>query len=436
MVVNIKSQIKEIQDFPLDCFPDIIAQSIKGVCDYQSLPLNYVGSACLWAASAFAGRRYQSDFNGKGKNILYVLWCGPVSMGKTPAYETVCVVPLMEAYKYSDEMYFRAYAEYQESKKAKDKSAQLDHPSQFIPITQEGTTEGLISKHRVQPHGIGVYYDEAESIFSAGNYKGQNDAITFFTMAFAGGRFQQVRADQERERVIPYLNINLLMGTQTERLGNVFTQDRLQSGFAARFLTVKSDYIPLNTNINPFAKSAQMCKEWTQILEVPFYGALHNEMPIYIEITQSGKDAYIKYNKLLMEEANFRILSKAEHYLIGAEAKLSAYLPRIAQVLSIIYNPKMPFIDDKLMDKAFRLYRYFQQSSIENITKIKNEADTGLPNDLDNLFRLLPDEFTAKDAADICHKLGMNVRRFEISIRKKDFGALFRKMGHGRYQKL
>jgi hypothetical protein len=436
MVVSIKKNIKEEQDFPLDCLPEIIAQSIKTVCEAKSLPVQYVASGCLWAASALAGRRYFSEFNGRGKNILYLLWCGPVSMGKTPAFQSTCVDPLKEAYKYSDALYNEKYTEYLESKKSKDKSLILDHPHHFIPITTEGTTEGLIAKHRFQPHGIGVYYDEAESIFSAGNYKGQNDAISFFTQAFAGERFQQVRVDMERERVIEQININVLMGTQTERLGNIFTSDRLASGFAARFLNVQSDYIPLNLDIDPFGASMRMCNEWTQILEFLFYGALNGYSPIEIEITNCGKDAYRKYNRLLMEEANSRILSKAEGYLIGAEAKLSAYLPRLAQVVAIVNNPKQPFINSQIMGFAFRIYRYFQQSSIQAMTKIKTETESGLPTDLENLYKMLPDEFNAKEAAEICHKLGLNNRRFEVSVRKKDFGALFRKMGHGKYQKL
>lgn len=436
MVVNIKKAIPVEQDFPLDCLPEIIAQSILTLCEGQSLPVQYVAPACLWAVSSLAGNRFTSDFGGKGKNILYMLWCGPVSMGKSPAFKSVCEEPLKDAYTYAKGLYDKEYADHLESLKSKDKGTHLPKPQYFIPIAKEATTEGLISKHRFQPHGIGVYYDEAEIIFSAGNYKGTNDAISFFTMAFSGGRFEQVRADTDKERVIGNININLLMGTQTERLGNIFTADRLSSGFAARFLTTVADYSPLNLDVDPFGAKMKMCVEWTQILERLFYGALNHEPMIEIEILPCGRDSYRKYNRMLLEEANSRILSKAEKYLIGAEAKLSAYLPRLCQVLAILNRPDMPFINEEIVTKAFRLYRYFQQSSIQSITKIQTQADTGLPQELENLYQFLPDEFTAKDAATICSKLGLNHRRFEISIRHKEFGALFRKLGRGTYQKL
>jgi hypothetical protein len=427
--------LQKVEGFPLECLPPSIAASIRDVCKAQSLPIQYVASGCIWAVSTLAGRRYWSDFNGKGKNILYILWAGPVSMGKTPSFRVTCEEPLTEAYKYAQAEYDRAMAEYLQSKSSKDKHGHLPHPQHYIPITKEGTTEGLIFKHQHQPGGIGVYYDEAETIFSAGNYKSTNDAITFFTMAFAGDRFQQVRADVEKERVIPQLNINLLMGTQTERMGNVFTQDRIASGFMARFLMVKAEYQMLNIEIDPFGTTQKMCKDWTDILETLFFGALKNEIPIFINIMDSGKDAYRKYNRELMAEANGRILSKAESYIIGAEAKLSAYLPRLAQVLAIMNNPQNPYIDAQVMHDAFKLYRYFQASSMDAIMGMKTEIDTGLPAELQNLYDLLPEHFTSMEAKDICTRLGLNPRRFEVSIRNKDFERLFKKTGRGTYAK-
>jgi hypothetical protein len=104
-------------------------------------------------------------------------------------------------------------------------------------------------------------------------------------------------------------------------------------------------------------------------------------------------------------------------------------------VLSIMYNPDFPVIRPDIVHKAFNLYRYYQQSSIEAITGMKNEADTGLPAELDNLYKLLPDEFTRGNAAAICLSLGLNERKFDNSLRNKGFGALFKKIGNGRYIK-
>jgi hypothetical protein len=105
-------------------------------------------------------------------------------------------------------------------------------------------------------------------------------------------------------------------------------------------------------------------------------------------------------------------------------------------VLSIMFNPENPILRPDIVHKAFDLYRYYQQSSISAITGMKIEADTGLPPELNNLYKLLPDEFTRANAAAICVSLGLNERRFDTALRKKDFMDLFKRTGQGRYVKL
>ena len=94
-----------------------------------------------------------------------------------------------------------------------------------------------------------------------------NDSMSFFTQCFSGGRLTQIRAKRENERVVPNININILMGTQPSRLLNVFTKDALASGFTSRFLMVESDYMKLNTEVDPFSKNKEMSQDWTNIVQ-------------------------------------------------------------------------------------------------------------------------------------------------------------------------
>lgn len=430
------TQEKNIYEFPLDVFPVDVANAIKNVCEGRSLPIQFVGTSALWTLSTLAGRRYYSEFGNAGVNILYCLLVAPVSVGKTPSIKVVAENPLKEAYKQADADFIRQLEQYQHGLKDKDKGGHLQRPKRYVPIVAEATTEGIVHKHMSQPVGIGVYYDEAESIFSAGNYKSTNDAVTFFTKIFSGGRYEQIRADDDKERVIPSINVNLIMGTQPERLGNVFTEDRLSSGFASRFLTVKADYQPLNENIDPFGQAQSMGDFWRYIVEGLFFAAFEGRPMVEVHITDSAKELYRSLWQLLMREANERILSRAENYLIGAEAKLTAYLPRFCQILAILNNKDNPLITTEIVNNAFILYRYYQQSSIEAISGMKREADSGLPVELDNLYQMLPEHFTLAQAKTICVRLGLNERRFETSLRKKDFSALFRRAAKGEYSKI
>lgn len=431
----------EVQtDYPLHVFPDDIRNSILSVCSHRSLHPSFVATAGLWTVSSLAGTRYCSDFNGDSRNILFCLMIAPVSVGKTPAYKVMCENPLKEIHEFGDRKYSATVKEYEEEKATAEKGTRLKKPSRFIPISLDGTTEAYVHKSMSQPNGIGVYCDEAETLMNAGNFKARNDAVSFFTQAFAGGRLSQLRADEAKERVVPDINLNLLMGTQPSRLKNVFTVDQISSGFASRFIMVQGDYIELNVEADPFGDRKEMCDSWKTMVTELFNGGMNynsgDNAQIKIKMTKEGRAQYQKYYKDLLIEANTRIKSKAEEYVIGTEAKMSAYFPRLVQILAIIHDHTGPTITDDIVNKAYQLYRYYAESTIKIIASLMGEIETGLPNDLELLYQSLQDEFTRADAAATCTRLNLKERRFDIAMRRKDFACLFRKTGHGNYCKV
>lgn len=426
-------------DYPLQVFPAEIANSIMDVCSQRSLSPSFVATAGLWTISSLAGTRYTSDFNGDSKNILFCLMVAPVSAGKTPAYKVMCETPLKAAHEHQDRVYSQEMAEWNEEKSLAEKGFNKKKPSRFIPITLDGTTESYINKSMVQPNGIGVYCDEAETILSAGNYKKNNDSVSFFTQAFSGGRFSQLRADETKERVVPNLNLNLLMGTQPDRLKNLFSEDQLASGFASRFLMIQSDYYELNVDADPFGSKKEMCEAWCEIVRGLFHGGMNynngEKDQIHIQMPERAKVVYRSYHKQLLTEANTRIKSKAEKYVIGTEAKMSAYFPRLCQILAIMHEPSAPVISEEIVHNGWVLYRYYAESTIKIISNLAGQIETGLPTDLELLYQTLPERFTSAEASDICVRLNLAPRRFEVSVRRQDFKKLFVRVDHGTYRK-
>lgn len=428
-------------DFPMHVFPDCIRRSMLEVSEARSLAPQFVATAGLWTISSLAGSRYESDFNGDGKNILFCLMIAPVSVGKTPAFRVMCDTPLKLANEQFDKKYAEDYKVYLQDKTASDKKkTNVPEPERYIPIAYDGTTEGYTSKHMTQPNGIGVYQDEAETILNAGSFKSNNDAISYFTQAFSGGRSNQIRADKSKERVVPQMNINLLMGTQPSRLKNIFTEDRLSSGFASRFLMVEADYKELNIDIDPFSDKKEMCSEWVEIVTNLFFKGLDynqgNGIKTLVSITDGAKNAYRTYYRELLMQGNSRITTKAEQYIIGTEAKMSAYLPRLIQVLAILHDNVRPVITEQIVHYGWELYKYYSESTVRIIGSLHSEIDTGLPKELELLYQTLPEEFTRKEASETCIRLNLTDRRFDVSIRRKDFGSLFRKVGQGKYTKI
>lgn len=427
-------------DFPMQVFPPAIRNSILEVAAARSLAPEFLAVSGLWTVSSMSGTHYTSEFNGDAKNIIFCLLIAPVSVGKTPAYKSMCETPLQTIQHHADKNYTDDLKEWEIKKSQSEKTFTDKKPRRFIPFAVDGTTEGYVALSMDQPNGIGVYHDEAETIFNAGSFKGTNDSISFFTQCFSGGRFTQVRADRDKERVVPNLNINLMMGTQPARLGNIFTEDRLSSGFASRFIMVESDYIELNTEIDPFSRNKEMCQEWVDLLGTLYTGGQRYNSgeiePIQISLTNDAKQLYRKYYKSGLKDANKRILSKVEQYIIGTEAKMSTYFPRLVQILAIIENPVAPVIDTIIVENAHTLYKYFAKSTMGIIAKISQEVDTGLPSSLELLYQALPDQFAKKDAVEVCRRLNLTDRKFEMAMRRKDFKLLFRSVEHGIYSKI
>ena len=429
--------------YPLHVFPAAIKNSILEICSERSLAPQFVATAGLWTISSLAGTRYTSDFNGDARNILFCLLIAPVSVGKTPAFKVMCEYPLKQIQELGDRTYEKDIQQWNEDKA----KAQLDkkpfikkQPKRYIPVASDGTTEGYINTSMGQKNGIGVYQDEAETIFNAGNFKGTNDSISFFTQAFSGGRVTQIRADETKTRVISDLNLNLLMGTQPTRLKNIFTEDRLSSGFASRFLMVESDYMELNEESDPFSDKKEICREWVEIITYLYNKGLdynsHADYPkCKITMTEAAKNLYRHYYRANLSEANERIRGKVENYIIGTEAKMSAYFPRLVQILAILNNPEFPVISEDIVHNGWQLYKFYACETIRVIAGLHGEIETGLPKELDLLYQGLPDQFTRKEAVEVCTRLNIKERRFDISMRRKDFSALFVKVEQGKYKK-
>jgi uncharacterized protein (UPF0210 family) len=139
---------------------------------------------------------------------------------------------------------------------------------------------------------------------------------------------------------------------------------------------------------------------------------------------------------MIKEEANNRIKNKAEGFIMGTEAKMSAYLPRLCQVLAIMYDIVNPVIDEKTVHNAYRLYRYYAENTIRIIGGLINEINTGLSKESQKLYDLLPDEFTSKQAKEICKMNNLPERKFEINMKKKDFASMFKQEGRGKFSKI
>jgi hypothetical protein len=230
------------------------------------------------------------------------------------------------------------------------------------------------------------------------------------------------------------------MGTQPSRLKNLFGADRIQSGFASRFLMVQSDYIKLQEEVDPFTPTRAMCQEWSDLI---FELYKHNKEfskgdnpPRKIIVTDEAKPILTKYYRQQRKDANHRKANSVEDYVMGTEAKMSAYYFRFCHLIGIMQNPMVPVITTKVAHQAWQLYRWYAESTMHILGSIYEENESGLPTDLRLLVDNLPAKFTTKEMEALCTRLNIKPRRFVDAMRRQDFQRMFKRIAHGVYEKM
>jgi len=110
-------------------------------------------------------------------------------------------------------------------------------------------------------------------------------------------------------------------------------------------------------------------------------------------------------------------------------------LPRLTQIIAILANPISPTINLETVEAGWRLYRFYAENTVRIISGLHKTVETGIPTELDNLYNILPYEFTMAEAEIYCTKVNLNTRKFKSSLRRKDFASLFERVEHGKYRK-
>jgi hypothetical protein len=137
-----------------------------------------------------------------------------------------------------------------------------------------------------------------------------------------------------------------------------------------------------------------------------------------------------------MKDGNQRRANKVEDYIMGTEAKMSAYYLRFCHLIAIMQNPMVPLINVKVAEQAWVLYRWYAESTVNILSGIYTENESGLPADLRLLVDNLPPKFTMKDVVSLCTRLNIKEARFKNAMRRQDFARMFKRVAHGSYEKM
>lgn len=422
--------------FPFEIFKPAIADSFHKLAEQKSIPLDYMGTAALFTISALSGNMYTTELNGEIKNILYCMLIGDSGLGKTPAFNHLC----MNIVQYEHQERYFDYREALKKWKTDQRNAMnkkhdfnVPQPSFHHRISSGGTMEGLMGNAMRSRCGFGMYYDEGSKMMNSPNaYKKDTGSSDFWNEVWNGNPFVDLRANEEDTRLIPATSISTLIGMQSDRVEKIFTKDNIQSGLSSRFLITQSDHFNLNEHVDHFDRNKnKVSPHWEETVLTLFKRGYHfskDTVPYCIPFTNGAKEAYNALSNKLIKESNINSSSVVygDHTKImqSYDSKLYQYVGRFCSILSIMGDYNSPVINETCVEQAELLYRYYRSQAERLFRKISGEINGDLTMNERNLLDLLPDEFTTRQAHEACEKLKLSHSFFDmVYIRKykKDY---------------
>lgn len=420
----------DVTGFPFEVFPEEMRESFYKLGHHHNIPIDFMGCAALFTVGALAGNMYRADLNGGVKPILYMLLIGPSSVGKSPAFTKLCMDIISPLRAKEHAAYKERMKEWQNNAiiaKAAKRPFTDPEPVKCIRMIEDATMEAITKFAEISPAGFGIFYDEGDRLFNGVNqYKKDTSSISFWNEMWYGKSKEIVRVDSARDRYIDNAGVSIMMGMQKDRLIKHLDSDTLASGIAYRFLMVESDYIELNEDVDLFAPSVYPCVEWTSLVESLFNRGMYYTSADSLISVGFTKEAKVELNRVTQDNirtSNVMIRQKDKHddnaYLMAYNGKISAYVARMALVLSIIDNYQFPEITKDHILGAEKLYHFFKGNGSRILTRIKTESASGLTEKEQALIDLLPADFTAEVAAAICKSINLNPKFFLHAFRRK-----------------
>lgn len=432
--------------FPLEVFGTDIGASFRELSDEFSVPLDYFGVTALFTIAAMSGSMYKTVI--PIQNIIFGILIGPSGVGKSPAYNILCgdIIEPMEQELFDH--WTRSLKEWEEKKqdaKRANQSFKEPKPLRRIRTAKGGTMEGIMSHAMTSPAGFGLYYDEGGKMLGSPNqFKKDNSSIDFWNEIWNGKYFNELRADSELERFASKTRISVLIGMQTDRIRNYFTQDATDSGLTYRFLFTVSDYIQLNEFVDHFSDRRQPSMEWQNIVRYLFkkgaYNYFKDDEPQQVEFFGNAAEEYNRLCSQLIEGSNALRESKrvgdCDEMILTYQSKLYHYFGRFCLVLAIIDRPDLPTITEKHVHNAYKLYLFFHDQAAILFKRLSRDQANDLSENEARMYDALPDrEFTREDINRISLDLKMSEKFFDTAFRRKFKDGWIRRVSKGKYLK-
>lgn len=432
----------QVPPFPLDAFPELLADYARELHRCNGYPLDYTGAGFLFAASVAIGNSVHLQVK-EGYTVPPILWLvlvGRPSIGKTHPLNTACS-PLAKrdakAKRTHGEELAAWDAEEVARKMNKAKGDAQEAPPRPRPIwrphlVDDITMEALLAKLSVCPRGVGLHCDELVGwLAGMDKYRKGGDRQKWLSL-FNGYQVSEIRKTAG-ELLVERPCVSVAGGVQPGRLD---TLGRDHDGLLHRLLFVYPD-----EQVRQYARHASVSKEWgeaytdmlSQLLALEMRMEEGELVPVLVVHSKEAAEAYMEWDRMNTDRTN-EANAAGNELSAALFGKLDTYVHRLALVLEMLHrvctgegNGNEVGVD--AMEGALKLVEYFMATARKvHFQLFEADAVDRLPGRNARVYAALPERFATGEGLKIAEALGMPSSSFKRFLRN---GKLFRKQDHG-----
>lgn len=463
---RIANEAIEKKKFPVECFPPVLAEFMKGYAEVYDAPTDHYGLCFLTAIGAAIGNTARIDDRGTAHPaVFYAALVDLPGSGKTPTMETV-LKPFLKRERQLLREYQNRLKEAAAEQLASGNDVTVPTPEQLL--FNDFTLESLVDGLQASPRGIFAYHDEIEGFLSAmDKYRsGKGGDGPFWLSAHTGSSYKNNRRNRVHPVFLPMVFCPFIGGIQPGLLEHFSNDSRDSSGFLARILfsipprTIKQPYHNMRPDPGHALRWEMMVNrlfDLKPLVNEFLADGEPNEEPHIILLDDKAKRVYQAFYNGLAEKVNATEDTTTRSTLV----KFETHALRIALVLHFAdwaaqeqnkkdlwlgsaYKCADGIVQDQIsgtcMERAIRIAEYFMATGLEVVGRLSAPYKS-LPEHQQMWYESLSEEPTATE----CKELGQAMKDPDTGKRLMSDSTinrllknkeLFTRKGRGAYLKL
>lgn len=382
------SSSQRVDDFPINCFPVVLADFALEVSRSLLCPLDFPAVSMLAIASSAMGatRAVQLKRGWLECARFYIAQVAEPGSAKSPAMDMACK-PIYSRQNLLDrqwreqiELYERNKEHYEATRRQRGKG-QNGVPAAYLPskpvrptyphlYTTDATTESLAPILSENPRGIVLIRDEISGWASGMNqYKagGKGSDRQFWLSAWSGAaaKVDRKSAGEAGAILVPHPFVNVLGGIQPDMLSELCDERSREDGFIHRILFSypQSNLGSRWTDAEPSPAAERAwdcCVEWllSRDMHVNDDGTYR---PHIVRLTDKAKEYWVQWHD--EHAAEMRDQSFPPN-LLGPWAKMRSHAARLALVVHYMHlacgEVMQEEIDHQSMSCGLTIAQYFK----------------------------------------------------------------------------